>query len=57
MSVQTAIRDYLSRRIARWERRRTERFIRNLPLEIRKDIGWPDGATRRAEDALWERRW
>ncbi|WP_159586619.1 hypothetical protein [Chelativorans xinjiangense] len=61
MSVQATVSNYLRRRIALWERRRTDRFIRNLPLEIQKDIGWPDGGTRRArvhsKDSLWERRW
>lgn len=60
MSVQTALSHFLRRRVALWERRRTERFIRNLPVEIQKDIGWPDGGTRRAklpqQDALWDRR-
>ncbi|MCT7375244.1 hypothetical protein N5A92_09385 [Chelativorans sp. EGI FJ00035] len=61
MSVQTAVSNYLRRRIALWERQRTDRFISNLPLEIQKDIGWPGGETRRAplrtKDSLWERRW
>lgn len=28
-------------------RRRTEKQIRSLPLEIQKDIGWPDLQPRR----------
>lgn len=28
-------------------RRQTEREIRSLPLEIQKDIGWPDVSPRR----------
>lgn len=61
MSVHAAVSDYLRRRITLWERRRTERFIHNLPAEIQKDIGWPDGGTRRrqlarARESLQERR-
>lgn len=29
-------------------RRRTEKQIRSLPLEIQKDIGWPDLQPRRS---------
>lgn len=27
--------------VAAWNRRKTERMLEGLPLEIRKDIGWP----------------
>lgn len=61
MSVHTVVSDYLRRRVALWERRRTERFVRNLPLEIQKDIGWSDSDARRRRlkerESLWERRW
>lgn len=62
MSVHAAVTEYLRRRVALWERRRTERFISNLPLEVRKDIGWPSDETpartvARMQNSLWERRW
>ncbi|MDZ5698215.1 hypothetical protein [Chelativorans sp. M5D2P16] len=62
MSVQAAMLDYLRHRMALWERRRTEKFISNLPAEIQKDIGWPAAESRRriprqVRDSFWERRW
>lgn len=62
MSVQAAISDYLRHRVALWERRRTEKYIRNRPAEIQKDIGWPAADGRRhiprnVRDSFWERRW
>ena len=63
MSVRTAIRKYLHSRAARWERRRTERYISSLPLEIQKDIGWRLGQSpdqpgpAHPRDSLFERRW
>lgn len=61
MTIQSAVSEYLHRRVAQWERRRTERYIRNLPLETQKDIGWPDYEARRrrlqSRESLWERRW
>lgn len=62
MSMQTAMRNYLRYKMARWERRRTEKFISSLPAEIQKDIGWPADERRRrvsgdVQDSLWERRW
>jgi hypothetical protein len=32
----------------RVQRARTERMISALPVDIRKDIGWPDSGTRTA---------
>ncbi|WP_274426795.1 hypothetical protein [Chelativorans sp. YIM 93263] len=42
MAMYSSVSDYLHRGFLRWRRRRTNRIIRNLPLEIQKDIGWPD---------------
>ncbi|WEX11423.1 hypothetical protein [Chelativorans sp. AA-79] len=41
MSIRASVTEYLRRRAAIWRRRRTERYISSLPIEIRKDIGWP----------------
>ncbi len=62
MTVQTRITNYLRRRAALWERRRTERYIRNLPAEVQKDIGWPGSDNNRpshqqAPLSQWEHRW
>ncbi|WP_034658645.1 hypothetical protein [Chelativorans sp. J32] len=41
MPFRASLTAYMRRRAALWRRRRTERFISNLPAEIQKDIGWP----------------
>lgn len=46
MTIHASMTEYLRRRAAHWRRRRTARYISNLPLEIQKDIGWPAGIER-----------
>ncbi|UUP16042.1 hypothetical protein [Nitratireductor thuwali] len=62
MTIHTRITSYLRRRAALWERRRTERFIQNLPAEVQKDIGWPGSDNGRSSNqqaslSHWEHRW
>ncbi len=62
MTVGDSIRNYVRRRVTLWERRRTERYIRALPPELQKDIGWADDETFDEPSAyrrngLLERRW
>ncbi|WP_422370967.1 hypothetical protein [Hoeflea sp.] len=44
--------DYLSRHVRKWNRDRQRRSLDaamgNLPLELRKDIGWPSPGSRRS---------
>jgi hypothetical protein len=39
--ASTHVFDFARRLASRWYRWRTEREIESMPLEIRKDIGWP----------------
>ncbi|MGB3389258.1 MAG: hypothetical protein WBA88_14860 [Pseudaminobacter sp.] len=47
MSVISTIGRFAAEYATARNRRRTEREIRSLPLEIQKDIGWPDVQPRR----------
>jgi hypothetical protein len=38
----SALLDALETARQRWSRYRSERMLRSLPPDIRKDIGWPD---------------
>ena len=62
MSVRSQVTDYLRYRVAIWRQRRSERYVSSLPVEIRKDIGWPGGGIPehrqgQPQNSLWERRW
>ncbi|MBP1851204.1 hypothetical protein [Rhizobium halophytocola] len=38
-------------RVAEWrQRRRTNRVVSSLPMDLQKDIGWPGGYQRRDVD-------
>ena len=50
----TRLRRYVSRFSERRRYRYTERLMANLPLEVRKDIGWP-GSARGLQDAAYDR--
>lgn len=49
MSLLNAFDHFLVGFRSRRNRIRTERAIRSLPLDVRKDIGWPDGEERERE--------
>lgn len=59
MFVYANLKDYLRRGRALWRRRRIERYISSLPLEIRKDIGWrnEDGVNEDAYDFRQQGPW
>ena len=50
MNLFAAIADFMAEADRRRRYRRNELMLSHLPLEIRKDIGWP-GNSRGAEDA------
>lgn len=54
MLIVTRLRRYVSLFAERRRYRSTERLMANLPLEVRKDIGWP-GSARGLRDVASDR--
>jgi hypothetical protein len=57
MFVISTIGRFASEYAAARTRRQTEREIRSLPLEIQKDIGWPDVQPRRQHSSFTLGAW
>ena len=49
MSILSSLGRIATEYAAARTRYRTERALRSLPFELRKDIGWPEVADRRDE--------
>jgi hypothetical protein len=47
MSILSTISHFAAEYSAARNRYLTERQVRSLPLEVQKDIGWPDSYVRR----------
>ena len=48
MALFERIRSIVRHRVRARSRMQTYQLIRSLPIEIQKDIGWPDGVHARA---------
>jgi hypothetical protein len=57
MSILSSIGRIATEYAAARTRYRTERALRSLPVELRKDIGWPEVSDRRAESRFIAAGW
>jgi hypothetical protein len=57
MSILSSIGRIATEYSAARVRYRTERALRSLPIELRKDIGWPEIADRRNDRRFGTTNW